>query len=175
MHHLGLVGNQIELDVRRKTCLNACQLGVQVFAEIVDIVAFVHLNRKQNGGLAIHAHVVIRILVRPVNVCQIPDVDRLACCARDIHHDLPDVVLCVKPIARLNWDFVVAVRNAASILDGVASLESLHYLERSDPVLGKLRIRGVHLNGFRLVANAMDLRNHGKGANAVLNRPGIVC
>ena len=77
--HMRLIRDEIDLYIGRQQRSKLGHDFVKAITQFGDILALLHFDRQQHARLSIVADKEDRVLVAPLDLCEVLDIDRLAC------------------------------------------------------------------------------------------------
>ena len=89
--HSRLIRDNIDVYVGRQQGSKLSHDFVKAITQFGDILALLHLDGQQYARLSIEADQEDRVLVAPLNLCEVLDIDRLSC-SRNVDHHISDLV-----------------------------------------------------------------------------------
>ena len=173
LYDLRLIGDEVDLDIRRQQSVEAGKDLPDTVAEFDDVFALLHFNGQQQARLAVVAHHERGVLVAPLHLGKVADIDGLAR-AGDVHQNISDLFFRVEKAGGVQGNFCAVCLKMAGALDNIALPEGQEHVKRVREILRHaLQVAG-YPDLLALLAIHGQLAHFANRAQLILNRVHVV-
>ena len=173
LHHGRLVGHQVEMDVRRQNRLERVEDVADLLAKLHDVPPLLHLDRKQNGRLAVVSYDEGGVLIAPFHIGEVADINRLPG-SRNVHQHTADLVFRGEQARRSQRHLDRLGVQAPGAPDDVSLLQRLNHAQRIGEVLRQPFQAAGDPDLLVLLAVGGQLTHVAHGAQLVLDAVRII-